>query len=409
MAKLASLKAPPAGLKPPRRSFSHPSDKIGLDDPGMHPTFTAAGPFGKAEPDGAPSRTRDTGATQTYAGQVKFDSGPHSGGASGFAAPGLSGATQLQPSKIGHSTASSLSTYADTPEAARSPQPNAGAETEQGAAELSGPSPSRRSTSLPQSPEQNAAGPTSSAGQQPARLTPSVRTPSRTGHSTSLPEGNDTHYDSSSAPTLPMFSPAPSQPGSWEWASGQPLELGQLPPSAAAQLPHAEPAIGAWPHHSLIHGDKDQEGLPDFTASRRGPEISENASPTPALPIGPERRVAEEPEKHAPVLPIGPERRVAEEPGKHAPVLPIGPKRRVAEEPEKHAPVLPIGPKRRVAEKPEKQAPLLTIGTIEVSVVPPPAPTQAPATPLPPAVTVIRPTHSQPHQPALAWYGMAQT
>jgi hypothetical protein len=70
---------------------------------------------------------------------------------------------------------------------------------------------------------------------------------------------------------------------------------------------------------------------------------------------------------------------------------------------------LPVGPARRVAEKPEKHAPLLTIGAIEVTVVPPPTPNPAPAAPLPPAVTVIRPTHSQPHPPALAWYGMAQT
>jgi hypothetical protein len=72
-------------------------------------------------------------------------------------------------------------------------------------------------------------------------------------------------------------------------------------------------------------------------------------------------------------------------------------------------PALPVGPQRRVAEKPEKQATHLTIGAIEVTLVPPPAPNPAPAAPPTPTVTVIRPTHSQPHPPALAWYGMAQT
>jgi hypothetical protein len=352
MAKLASLKAPPAGLKPPRRPFSHPSDKIGLDDPGMHPTFTAARPFGNPGSEGVPSRTRDTGAPQTSIGQLKFGSGPQSGGASGLAAPGPSEATQPLPSKIRDSTASPLSTYADTPEAAPPPQPNAGAQSEPGAAGLTGPGPSRRSTSPPRSAEQNAADPAPSAGHQPARLTPTVRTSPGTDHSTPSPEGKDAHDDPSSAPSLPLSPPAPSQPGWWEWASGRPLELGQLHPSAATHLPHADPATGARPRYPLVRGEEDHEGSAGFTAPRQGADISENVSPTPALPIGP-------------------------------------------------AP--------RPAEKPEKQTPLLVIGAIEVTVVPQPASIPAPAPPLPPAVTVIRPTHSQPRQPALAWYGLAQT
>jgi hypothetical protein len=264
MAKLAPLKASPGDLRPPKRPFAYPSDKVGFDESGMYPTFKTANPFDNAGSAAVSSITGDPGASQTYVGPMGFVSDPRPGDASSIPAPRLSETTEL-PRPL---------SYAGMPESAPPTQPKVGAQTSLLSPELS-------------------ADPI--AQQRPTRLTPSDGTPDEATRSD------------------PAF--------------GEPLEVGQLRPSG-------------------------RERVAGLTASRRGPELPENVSPTTALPIGPAR--------------------------------------------------LPT-------ERPEKNAPLLTIGTIEVTVVPPPAAAPVPLQPHRPAVTVISPDHSQPPQPALAWYGMAQT
>ena len=294
MAKLAPLKASPGDLRPPKRPFSYRSDKVGFDESGMYPTFTAANPFDNPGSAAVSSMTRDPGASQTYFGPLGFVSDPQPGDASSIPAQRLSETTELlRP----------LS-YEGTPESAPPAQPKVGAQT-------SFLSPERSADPIAQ--------------QRPIRLTPSVGTPDEAARNDPL-----------SGPSTPVYR------GLGEWAFGEPLEVGQLRPSSVARPPY----------DPLTHGDKGREGVTGLTASRQGPELPANVSPTT---------------------------------------------------------VLPIGPARLPTERLEKNAPLLTIGTIEVTVVPPPAAAPVPLQPHRPAVTVISPNYSQPPQPALAWYGMAQT
>jgi hypothetical protein len=314
MAKLASAKAPPPGLKPPKRPFSHPSDKIGIDAPGMQTTITTAAPPVGLGSEGLSSRTGDIRSARTYIGHAELSSNLEPVIASSPVAQGLSATSQPQPRKAGHSNAGPLMTEVAT-----------SAPTSRGA-EPTRPAPIQRLTSSPRSLERNVIGPTSVVEQQPTRFIPSDRTPSETDHSTLLPEGKESHEAASS----------------WKWASGQPIQPAQSARSAAAYVPD----------HPMAHAERDHEESEGLSASRQRLELSENAAPAMTLPMGPERRA--------------------------------------------------LGASK-------KQVPMLTIGTLEITVVPPPAPTPAPTPPRPPVVTVIGPAHSQPHQPALAWYGIAQT